>query len=69
MCPRLSRVEREILSPEKFDDGFPRRNKRRDAGENAVIDIKDIDFTSKLLLPSRVQKTAILRHLDGREVV
>lgn len=25
---------------------------------------KGIDFTSKLLLPSRVEKTAILRHLD-----
>lgn len=30
---------------------------------------KGIDFTSKLLLPSRVEKTAILRHLDCREVV
>lgn len=29
---------------------------------------KGIDFTSKLLLPSRVEKTAILRHSDGREV-
>lgn len=51
----------EILSLEKSDDGFPRRNKRGNARENAVIDIyRGIAFTSKLLLPSRVRKMVIL---------
>lgn len=57
----MSRVGREILSLEKSDDGFPRRNKRGNAREKAVIDIyRGIAFTSKLLLPSRVGKMVIL---------
>lgn len=50
------------MSLEKSDDGFPRRNKRGNAGENVVIDIHrgGIAFTSKLLLPSRVEMIVIL---------